>query len=142
MTMTHTVADVMTGRVVSLSTTAPVHAAAEAMRDNDIGDVVVVENGVVRGLLTDRDIAVRVVAEGLNPEATVVGDVCSENVVATFPETSVGEAVKAMRDRAVRRLPVINSDGQAVGVVSIGDLAQSEDPRSALADISKAPPNA
>lgn len=138
---TRTVADVMTEDVVSVRATAPVREAAEAMRDHDIGDVVVVNDGLVSGVVTDRDLAVRVLAGRMDPNTTVVGDVCTPNVVAARRDTTVEEAVEAMRDWAVRRLPVVDTDGRPVGVVSIGDLARVQDPQSALADISSAPPN-
>lgn len=138
---TRTVAEVMTEQVMSVPTTAPVRQAAEMMRDNDIGDVVVVDGGVLRGVLTDRDIVVRVVADNKDPNTVAVGEVCSGNVVAAQPDTTIDDAVRAMRGRAVRRMPVIDSERHPVGVVSIGDFARSEDPHSALADISDAPPN-
>lgn len=138
---TQTVADVMTDRVVALAADAPVREAAEAMRDNDIGDVIVLDEGKVRGIVTDRDLVVRVVAERLDPTDAHLADVCSANVIAARPDTTVDDAVRAMRERAVRRLPVVDSEGRPVGVVSLGDLARAQAPQSALADISNAPPN-
>jgi len=138
---TRTVADLMTEDVVTVRATEPVRQAAEAMRDHDIGDVVVVDDGRVSGVVTDRDLAVRVLAGRMDPSTTVVADVCTPNVVAAQPDTTIEEAVEAMRDWAVRRLPVVDGDGRPLGVVSIGDLAQVQDPHSALADISSAPPN-
>lgn len=137
----HTVSDVMTHEVIGLPATASVAEAAELMRDHDIGDVLVMDDGRVQGLITDRDLAIRVLAEHREPANTTIGDVCSSDVTSVSPDAPVAEAVSLMRDRAVRRLPVIGSDGQAQGMVSIGDLALSEDPSSALADISAAPPN-
>ncbi|WP_275264648.1 CBS domain-containing protein [Jiangella asiatica] len=131
----------MTEQVMSVPTTAPVRQAAEVMRDNDIGDVVVVDDGVVRGVLTDRDMVIRVLADNKEPNAVTVGEVYSANVVVAQADTTIDDAVRAMRDRAVRRLPVVDREGRPVGVVSIGDFARSEDPHSALADISDAPPN-
>jgi CBS domain-containing protein len=137
----HTVADVMTQGAIGLPASASVSEAAELMRDNDIGDVIVLDDGRVKGMITDRDLTIRVLAEHREPANTTVGDVCSSDVVSVSPDTPVTEAVSLMRDRAVRRLPVIGSDGQAQGIISIGDLAMTEDPTSALADISAAPPN-
>lgn len=137
----HTVADVMTTNVIGLPTGASVSEAAELMRDNGIGDVIVLDDGRVKGVITDRDLAIRVLAEHREPANTTVADVCSADVVSVSPDAPVTEAVSLMRDRAVRRLPVISSDGQAQGMISIGDLAMTEDPTSALADISAAPPN-
>jgi CBS domain-containing protein len=131
----------MTTMPISVSSTAPVITAAETMRDNDIGDVLVTVDGKVAGLVTDRDLVVRFLAGGMDPSTTTVGHVCSRDLVATHPDTPVDEAIRVMRERAVRRLPVINDTGEAIGFVSLGDLAVTRDPRSALADISMAPPN-
>lgn len=136
-----TVSDVMTPQLVSLPAAAPVTQAAELMRTNGIGDVIVTGNGGVQGVVTDRDLVVRVLAAHRDPERTTVGEVCSPDVVTIHPDASVAEAVDIMRDRAVRRLPVIDDGGQVRGVVTIGDLAVTQDPQSALADISAAPPN-
>lgn len=137
-----TVADVMTSEVISVPTTATTREAAEQMRINDVGDVLVVDDGRVQGMVTDRDLVIRVLADGRAPETTTVADVCSSDLVATFPDMTVEEAVMLLRQHAVRRLPVLGTNSQAVGMVSIGDLAMSEDPDSALADISAADPNA
>lgn len=136
-----TVSDVMTPQLVSLPSAAPVTQAAELMRTNGIGDVIVTGNGAVQGVVTDRDLVIRVLAAHRDPERTTVGEVCSPDVVTIHPDASVAEAVDIMRDRAVRRLLVIDDDGQVRGVVTIGDLAVTQDPQSALADISAAPPN-
>jgi CBS domain-containing protein len=118
-----------------------VREAAEAMRANDIGDVVVVDdNGKLSGILTDRDIVVRVVAEGRDPRTTRIGDIASRDLTAVSPDDPVDRAVQLMRDKAIRRLPAVDK-GKPVGIVSIGDLALDRDPGSALADISAAPPN-
>ncbi|TDE14182.1 CBS domain-containing protein [Jiangella asiatica] len=139
--MSRTVADVMTTEVVTLPATARVREAAQAMRDHDIGDVVVLGDAAISGILTDRDIVVRAVASEMDAQKALIGTIHSANLETVQPDTSVDDAVALMRDRAVRRLPVVDADGRPVGVVSIGDLARMEDPQSALADISKAPPN-
>lgn len=134
--------DVMSRDVVALPDAARVNEAAEAMRDNDIGDVLVLTDGLVRGIVTDRDLAVRVIAEGLDPAATTVGEICSGDLVTGHPGTPVDEALRMMRVHALRRLPVVDDEGRPQGVVSLGDLALAREPDSALADISAAPPNA
>lgn len=136
-----TVGDVMTRGVAYIPPTTTLTIAAQMMRDHDVGDVVVAEDGRVRGLLTDRDIIVRAVAEQLNPDVTTVGEICSEDLAVVHPETPITDAVQQMRDAAVRKLPVVADDGNALGFVSIGDLAETTDPDSALGDISAAPPN-
>jgi CBS domain-containing protein len=114
--------------------------AAREMRDHAIGDVLVVEDGRLRGILTDRDIVVRAVAEDLSPCDTKVAEVYSRDLTHVSPEDDAEEAVRLMRARAVRRIPVVER-GRPVGMVSIGDLAMRRDPRAALADISSAPGN-
>jgi CBS domain-containing protein len=131
--------DVMTATPQTLETSASVREAARLMRDDDIGDVIVVENGTIRGIITDRDITLRVVAEGADAGITL-GEVCTGDVVTVSPNDREKDAVRLMREHAVRRLPVV-TDGKPVGVVSIGDLAIDLDTDSALADISAAPAN-
>lgn len=135
------ISEMMTDRLVTVGPDDPVTAAAAAMREHDIGDVLVTEDRVVRGVITDRDVAVRVVASGLDPASTAVRDVASGQVVSVRPDEPVASAVKKMREHAVRRLPVVDDDGRAVGVITIGDLASYDDPDSALSDISTATPN-
>jgi CBS domain-containing protein len=139
--MTERINDVMTPNPQTLPATATVREAAETMRANDIGDVIASdEQGRIAGILTDRDIVVRVVAEGRDPRATRIGDIASQKLTAVSPDDPVQRAVELMRERAIRRLPVVDK-GKVVGIVSIGDLALERDPGSALADISAAQPN-
>ena len=139
--MAECIRDVMTTNPQTLPESTTVREAAEAMRANDIGDVVVVDdNGKLSGILTDRDIVVRVVAEGRDPRTTRIGDIASRDLTAVSPDDPVDRAVQLMRDKAIRRLPAVDK-GKPVGIVSIGDLALDRDPGSALADISAAPPN-
>jgi len=116
--------------------------AAQIMRGNDIGDVIVLEDDRLFGILTDRDIVVRALAEGADPETTPVGEICSRDLATIEPTASVGQAVRLMREKAIRRLPVVDRSGYVLGIVSIGDVAVERDRHSALADISAAPPNA
>ena len=135
-----TIRDVMSPRPRALSADAMVSDAAEVMRRDDIGDVVVLEEDRLYGILTDRDIVVRVLADGRDPAQTRIGDVCTREVATIGPEDSVGQAVRLMRDRAIRRLPVTEGT-EVVGILTIGDIAVERDSRTALADISAAPPN-
>jgi CBS domain-containing protein len=133
--------EVMTPDPLSVQATATVAEAAKAMKGADVGPMPVVDDdGNLFGVLTDRDITVRVVAESRDPKATKVGDVASVDLTTLAPDDSVDEAVRLMRERAVRRLPIVEG-GKPVGIVSIGDLAMERDPDSALADISAAPAN-
>jgi CBS domain-containing protein len=135
-----TVADVMTEAPASLDAAEPVSRAARAMRERDIGDVLVTQDGRLVGILTDRDIVVRVVAAGQDPGATEIGAACSRELTLLAPGDSVETAIARMRERAVRRLPVVDGDAP-VGVVALGDLAVERTPRSALGGISAAPPS-
>ncbi|HEX2272583.1 MAG TPA: CBS domain-containing protein [Acidimicrobiales bacterium] len=135
-----TVQDVMTTDPVALDASEPVVEAARRMKDQDIGDVIVVEGGQVCGVVTDRDIVVRVLAEGRDPSQTRLGEVCSRDVATVSPGDDLTTAGDLMRDRAIRRVPVVE-DGRPVGIVSIGDLAIERDPDSALSHISAAPPS-
>jgi len=139
--MAERISDVMTPNPQVLPESTTGREAAEAMRANDIGDVIMTDdNGKVAGILTDRDLVVRVIAEGRDPRATRIGDIASRNLASVAPDDAVGRAVQIMREKAVRRLPVVEK-GKVVGIVSLGDLARDRDPDSALADISAAPPN-
>lgn len=139
--MAERIRDVMTPKPQALPQDTTGREAAEAMRANDIGDVIVVdEKGGLVGILTDRDIVVRMVAEGRDPRATRIGDIASRDLTAVSPDESIARAVQLMREKAIRRLPVVEKK-KVVGIVSIGDLALERDPDSALADISAAPPN-
>lgn len=130
--------DMMSTDVVCLGTEATIRDAARAMRDNDIGCIVVEDGNNVRGIVTDRDLVVRGLAEdGLDRDLATF---CSTDVATIAPDAEVDEAIKLMGDRAIRRIPVVEN-GHAVGIVSIGDLAQSRDPSSCLGQISAAPPN-
>jgi CBS domain-containing protein len=138
--MAQTVRDVMTRDPITVPKTAPVAEAARLMKGQDIGDVVVTDDGRICGIVTDRDLVVRTLAEDRDPGGTKVGEVCSADPVTLPPDANVSEAVRVMREKAFRRLP-ISDNGRAVGIVSLGDLAMEQDPNSALADISEAPPN-
>lgn len=132
--------DVMQTNPVTLSATSLVMEAARAMRDADVGDVIVTEHDQIYGIVTDRDLVVRALAEGADCATVKLGDICSRELAVLSPTDTVETAVELMREKAIRRLPVVEN-GSAVGVVSLGDLAMTQDPNSALSDISAAPPN-
>lgn len=133
------VRDVMTPGVVAVRPDASVVEAARLMRAQDIGDVVVADGQRVVGVLTDRDIAVRAVADGADPQTVSARSVCTPDPVLVAPQDPVSAAVALMRLHAVRRLPVVE-DGLPVGMVTLNDLAESEDPKSPSAAISSAAP--
>ena len=103
--------------------------------------MIVIEHNQVCGIVTDRDIAVRIVAEAQDPATTTLADICSHSLLTVTPTDSVEHAVRLMRTHAIRRLPVVE-EGKAVGIVSLGDLAVERDPNSVLGEISAAPPDA
>jgi signal-transduction protein with cAMP-binding, CBS, and nucleotidyltransferase domain len=135
------VRDVMTATPLVLDAQAPLQDAARHMRDHAVGDVLVTDGERLCGIVTDRDLVVRALADGYDPRATTVGQVCSRDLVAVEAEDDVQHAVDTMRGRAIRRVPVIDQ-GRLAGVVSLGDLARHNDENSLLAAISEAPPNA
>ena len=138
--MADKIRDLMTPDPATCEPDDSVLDAAKAMKKGDFGAVVVCENDQVRGILTDRDIVVRAISEGKDPSSTKIGEVYTTDPNTLSPGDSVDDAVSAMRDADVRRLPVVE-DSRVVGIVSIGDLAVARDERSALADISAASPN-
>jgi CBS domain-containing protein len=137
--MAQSVRDVMTPNPRTVSADTTLDDAAREMSQDDIGAVLVKENGSV-GILTDRDIVVRAVAEHKDPSATKVSDVATHDVASLTPDQSVDDAIRIVREKNVRRIPVLDGD-KPVGIVSIGDLAIERDTDSALADISSEPAN-
>ncbi|WP_326687070.1 MULTISPECIES: CBS domain-containing protein [unclassified Streptomyces] len=138
--MAQFVREVMTPAATTVRPDASLVEAAQLMRAQDIGDVLVAKEGRLVGVLTDRDIALRAVADGVDPLSVSCRSVCTPDPVTVDPDTEVGAAVHLMREHAVRRLPVLDH-GKLTGVVSIGDLAKENDPHSALAQISRAAPD-
>ncbi|GHC82332.1 oxidoreductase [Nocardiopsis terrae] len=138
--MVDSVAEVMSPIVRSVTPDTHLREIAQIMRDENVGDVVVTESGHLRGIVTDRDIVVRCLAAGGDPDRVRAQDVCSSELVTVPRQSSVGDAVHAMRSATVRRLPVVEGD-EVVGVVTMGDLARAVDSDSALADVSAAEPN-
>jgi CBS domain-containing protein len=138
--MADMVRDVMTSDPITVQASTMLSDAARVMRDRAIGDVVVLDDGKLRGILTDRDVVVRAVAAERDPRTTRVGDVVSDDMVTVAPTETIDRAVELMREKAVRRLPVVEN-GRPVGVVSLGDLAVERDGRSVLGQISAATPN-
>ncbi|MEU5788498.1 CBS domain-containing protein [Micromonospora purpureochromogenes] len=136
------VSDVMTKQVVYLSADTTLDEAARVMKEADIGDVVVTDGATLAGVLTDRDIVVRAVAERSDPATTTIGSIITREVVMIEQYSTASEAASLMRERNIRRVLVCDNERKLVGIVSLGDLAMQLDPTSALADISEAAPNA
>jgi CBS domain-containing protein len=121
--------DLMTSNPCAIDADKPVAYAAKMMRDEDVGLAPIVEGERLVGTLTDRDIAIRVVAEGRDPESTAVRDVASTDLVTVDPQQDLDEAVRLMAQHQVRRIPVVEEDGRLVGVVAQADVARQADDR-------------
>jgi CBS domain-containing protein len=136
--MAKRVREVMTSDPVTLSSDSTLSEAAREMREADIGSVIVLDDGSICGIVTDRDIVVRGIAQGLDPEETPLSEVCSRELVTLSPDEEVDQAVTLMRERGIRRL-LVEEAGRPVGIVSLGDLAIERDKRSVLGQISAQP---
>jgi CBS domain-containing protein len=139
--MAKQVRELMSKQPIKLQSSAPVIEAARQMRVADVGAVIVEEDSRPCGILTDRDIAVRAVAEGKDPATTPLSEVCSKDLTTLSPDDDLDRAVQLMRDKAIRRVLVVDSQNHAVGVLSLGDLAIERDSMSVLGQISAARPS-
>lgn len=135
-----TVKDVMTAVPITLHADETLADAARAMRQNAIGAVMVVRGDELYGLVTDRDIVVRAVAQERDAEACRLGDFCTPGPATVRPDDDLAEVVTAMRDQCVRRVPVVEG-GRPAGLVSVGDIAAAGDETTVMADISASVPN-
>jgi CBS domain-containing protein len=138
--MAQKVREIMTREPVMVDINETLIQAARQMRDADVGALIVTHTGDVRGVVTDRDITVRGVAEELDTGTTRLADIVTHDLVAVSPDDDVDTAVELMRTHAVRRLPVLDGE-RPVGIVSLGDLAVERDSNSVLAQISAEEPN-
>src|SRR2546423_13743223 len=125
--MAKNVEELMTSSACWIDSDKPVAYAAKMMRDEDVGLAPIVEGNRLVGTVTDRDIAIRVVAEGKDPESTKVMEIASTEVVTVDPQQDLDEALRLMAQHQVRRLPVVEEDGRLVGVVAQADVARNAD---------------
>jgi CBS domain-containing protein len=125
--MGQSIKDVMTSDPCTIDAEKSVAYAAKMMRDEDVGLAPIVEGDKLIGMLTDRDIAIRVVAEGRNPDQVTVKEVASKQVVTIDPQQDLDEALRIMAKHQVRRLAVVEEDGRLVGVVAQADVAREGD---------------
>jgi CBS domain-containing protein len=114
--------DIMTPSPATVHVSDPVALAARLMRDEDVGSIPVMDEGTVAGIITDRDIAIKTVAGGSDPQTTAVGEHMSTHLVTGHPDMSLREAAELMGREQIRRLPVLEQN-RLVGIVSLGDLA-------------------
>lgn len=133
--------DLMSDHTVTVGMAEPVTAAARLLKQYNIGSVPVCDDkGKLKGIITDRDIAIRCVAQGISADNTTVGDIMTRGVVTISENAHIGEAARLMADAQIRRLPVCR-DGVLVGMLSLGDLARNTDcdteAAEALCEISK-----
>ena len=133
------VRDVMTPGPIGVNYYQSIGEAARTMRDWGVGAVLVVNDQALHGLVTDRDLVVRAVAEAREADEPV-GPLSTGELIGVDADADAAEAARLMRQHVVRRLPVIE-DGQVAGMVSLGDLALNDDPASALAGVSQASAN-
>ena len=122
--MHHSVKDAMTSRPTTVEARTTVQEAARKMQSEDVGSLPIVEGERLIAIVTDRDIAIRVVAEGKGPETTV-GEIASQDLVTIDPQQSLDEAARLMGEHQLRRLPVCEEDGSLVGILAQADVAQS-----------------
>jgi CBS domain-containing protein len=127
--MPQTIRDVMTSNPCSIDAKRSVAYAAKMMQEEDVGLAPIVEDDKLIGLMTDRDIAIRVVAEGRDPDQIKVRDVASTQLVTVDPQQDLDEALRMMAKHQVRRLPVVEEDGRLVGIVAQADIAREGDDR-------------
>lgn len=135
-----TIRDIMTPDPVGVYFDQTIAETARVMRDAQVGAVLVVSGESLTGVVTDRDLVVRGLAAGVSPDDPV-GPLCSPKLVGVAADADVARAEQLIIDHAVRRLPVVDGDGQIIGMVSMGDLAVSADGDSPLAAVSRAQPN-
>ena len=123
----HKIRDLMTENPRTVSADATIVEAARVMRDDDVGLVPVVEGDRLVGTVTDRDVAIRLVAEERDPSGTTVREIASTDLVTIDPEQNLDEALRLMAQHQVRRLPVVEEDGRLVGIVAQADVARHGD---------------
>ncbi len=126
--MAKTIADVMTADPRTIEPETTVEEAARVLRDEDVGSLPIVQDGHLVGVLTDRDIVLRVVAEGRDPRTTPAAEAASAEVATVDPAQPFDEGLRLMAEQRVRRLPVVAEDGRLVGVLAQADVALEASP--------------
>ena len=119
--------ELMTQNPATLSTGSTIVDAAKLMRDKDTGIAPITDGDRLVGVITDRDIAIEVVAQGMDPQTTKVDQVASQNLVTIDPQQDLDEALRLMAQHQVRRLPVVEEDGRLVGILAQADVARHAD---------------
>src|SRR5216683_2739562 len=119
----HAVRDVMIDDVLTIDTSATLLEAAQRMRDGNVGVLPVVEDGVLRGIITDRDLVVRAMAEGVDATTTRVAECATWDIVCAQAESSLDDAMEVMADSRIGRLPVVDADNRVIGILTLSSLA-------------------
>jgi CBS domain-containing protein len=128
--MGQSIREAMTTQPKSVEASTSVVDAARLMEAENVGSVPVVEDGRLVGMITDRDIAVRVVGEGKDSQSTTVAEIASRELVTVDPQQNLDEALRLMAQHQVRRLPVVEEDGRLVGILAQADVAREGDDRA------------
>ena len=131
--------DIISRNVETIAPEATVREAAQRMRSMDVGSLPVCDGNHLLGMITDRDITIRAIADGRDPARTSVRDAMTPDVQYVFEDDDVERAARIMRERQIRRLPVVNREKRLVGIVALGDIARTGNDRmsgDALQDIS------
>ena len=129
--MTTSVRDAMTNNPQSVDASTPVVEAAKLLKQLDVGSLPTIDDGRLVGMVTDRDIVLRVVAEGKDVGSTTVGEIASTDLVTVDPQQNLDEALRLMAQHQVRRLPVVEEDGRVVGIMALADVAhEGEDSKT------------
>ena len=131
--MAHTVEQLMTPYPIVVDVATPITQCARVMEDRDIGALGVMREGELVGVLTDRDIVVRVIARERDPRTTTAGDIATTEVVSVGVDASIDDAEARMIASAVRRVFVMAEDGRALGILTLDDLIAFRDPQSIVA---------
>lgn len=126
--MHEAIRDIMTRDVESVRKDQTIREAAQVMKTRNIGSLPVIQDRKVIGMITDRDIAIRGVAEGRDPSSTRVEELMSRHIISVEEESSLVDAERLMHDRQLRRLPVLNGAGELVGYLSMAKIARTESP--------------
>jgi CBS domain-containing protein len=122
--MHKSIQEAMTPNPTTIEATTTAQEAARIMKSEDVGSLPIVDRDKLIGVVTDRDLAIRIVAEGRGADKTV-GEIASKDVVTVDPEQSIDEAARLMAEHQVRRLPVVEEDGRLVGILAQADIAQA-----------------
>jgi CBS domain-containing protein len=123
--MGKSIRDAMTSNPRGVETSTPVVEAARLMKSEDVGSLPILEGERLVGMVTDRDIVLRVVAEGKDMQSSTVGEIASRDLVTVDPQQDLDEALRLMAQHQVRRLPVVEEDGRLVGILAQADVATS-----------------